>query len=77
MLYFFFALLSFPVYAGNMTLEQCASEHNPDKFHLCHGVATLDVADCDKIVNFELKKMCYKQIRDTIREQTWRVHPQK
>ena len=56
-------------------LDQCVREHNFDKRKMCIAVATLDASQCDKIQNLDLKTSCIKEVRESSRRITWKIHP--
>ena len=56
-------------------LDECVKEHNTEKKKLCIAVATSNANDCDKIQNLDLKTTCIKEVRESSRRITWKIHP--
>jgi len=75
-MYYRFVIFLFPVFGHAGGIDNCNQLHNPDQKHFCMAKATLNVNDCEKITNMELRSTCVSKVRDGQRQAN-SFHPMK
>jgi hypothetical protein len=68
-------ILLIPVFSHAIDINDCARLRGNEKIQ-CMAIATLNVGDCDRITNLDLRISCTKKVRDGQREVN-SFHPTK
>ena len=63
-MYYSFVIFLFPVFGYESDIDICNKIYNPDQKHFCMAKATLNVGECEKITNMELRLTCVFKVRD-------------
>ena len=66
-MYYSFVIFLFPVFGHAGGIDNCNQNHEPNQKHFCLAVATLNVGECEKITNMELRSTCIFKVRDAQR----------
>lgn len=75
-MYYMFIILLLPIFAFAGDMDKCNREHDPSQKSYCMALATLNVGDCEKIKNMELRSTCIFKVRDGQRQAN-SFHPTK
>ena len=63
-MYYSFVIFLFPVFGHAGGIDNCNQNHEPNQKHFCLAMATLNVGECEKITNMELRLTCVFKVRD-------------
>ena len=63
-MYYIFVIFLFPIFARASEIDNCNRIYEPNQKHFCLAKATLNVGECEKITNIELKSTCIFKVRD-------------
>ena len=66
-MYYSFVIFLFPVFGHAGGIDNCNQNHEPNQKHFCLAMATLNVGECEKITNIELRSSCIFKVRDAQR----------
>ena len=75
-MYYSFVIFLFPVFGHAGGIDNCNQNHEPNQKHFCLAMATLNVGECEKITNMELRSTCIFKVRDAQRSVN-SFHPTK
>jgi len=63
-MYYSFVIFLFPILACAGDIDNCTRIYVPNQKHFCMAKATLNVGECEKITNMELRSTCVFKVRD-------------
>jgi len=63
-MYYSFVIFLFPILACAGDIDNCTRIYEPNQKHFCMAKATLNVGECEKITNMELRSTCIFKVRD-------------
>ena len=66
-MYYSFVIFLFPIFAHAGDIDNCNRIYIPNQKHFCLAQATLNVGECEKITNMELRSTCIFKVRDAQR----------
>jgi hypothetical protein len=75
-MYYSFVIFLFPIFAYAGDIDNCNQNHEPNQKHFCLAIATLNVNECEKITNIELRSTCVFKVKDRQRSVN-SFHPTK
>jgi len=75
-MYYSFVIFLFPLFAHAGDIDNCTRIYIPNQKHFCMAMATLNVGECEKITNMELRSTCVLKVRDGQRQAN-SFHPMK
>ena len=63
-MYYIFVIFPFPLFGYAGDIDNCNRIYIPNQKHFCLAMATLNVGECEKITNMELRSTCIIKVRD-------------
>ena len=63
-MYYIFVIFLFPLFGYAGDIDNCNRIYIPNQKHFCLAMATLNVGECEKITNMELRSTCIFKVRD-------------
>jgi len=63
-MHYSFVIFLFPIFAHASDIDNCNQIHDANQKHICLALATLNVNECEKITNLDLRSTCVFKVRD-------------